>query len=78
MIRYLSTDTDAMERLEDIKKYAVFPCDKGGKYCITDLYLPHGEIRPLGLPILAWSRRIEKDSEDGTLFPSAIFSLAFS
>lgn len=67
MIRYLNTDTDAMERLEDIKKYAVFPCDKGGKYCITDLYLPHGEIRPLGLPILAWSRKIEKDSEDEQL-----------
>lgn len=67
MIRYLNTDTDAMDRLEDIKKYAVFPCDKGGKYCITDLYLPHGEIRPLGLPILAWSRSIEKDSEDEQL-----------
>ncbi|KAG1871608.1 hypothetical protein F4604DRAFT_1768978 [Suillus subluteus] len=67
MIRYLSTDPDAMERLEDIRKYAVFPCDKGGKYCITDLYLPHGEIRPLGLPILNWSRRIDKDSEDEQL-----------
>lgn len=67
MIRYLSTDPDAMERLEDIRKYAVFPCDKGGKYCITNLYLPHGEIRPLGLPILAWSRRIDKDSEDEQL-----------
>ncbi|KAG2107834.1 hypothetical protein BD769DRAFT_1500263 [Suillus cothurnatus] len=67
MVRYLSTDPDAMERLEDIRQYAVFPCDKGGKYCITDLYLPHGEIRPLGLPILAWSRRIDKDSEDEQL-----------
>ncbi|KAG2138221.1 hypothetical protein BD769DRAFT_1434765, partial [Suillus cothurnatus] len=56
MIRYLSTDPDAMERLEDIRKY-----------CIPDLYLPHGEIRPLGLPILTWSRRIDKDSEDEQL-----------
>ncbi|KAG2129991.1 hypothetical protein BD769DRAFT_1453255, partial [Suillus cothurnatus] len=61
------TDPDTMERLEDIRKYAVFPCNKGGKYCIPDLYLPHGEIRPLGLPILAWSRRIDKDSEDEQL-----------
>ncbi|KAG2030035.1 hypothetical protein BDR03DRAFT_1037666 [Suillus americanus] len=64
MIRYLSTDPDAMERLEDIRKYPVFPCDKGRKHCITDLYLPHREIRPLGLPILNWSHRIDKDSED--------------
>ncbi|KAG0706642.1 hypothetical protein DFH29DRAFT_900607 [Suillus ampliporus] len=64
MIRYLNSDPNAMERLEDIRTYAVFPCDKGGKYCITDLYLPHGEIRPLGLPILDWSRRIDRDSED--------------
>ncbi|KAG2144729.1 uncharacterized protein EDB93DRAFT_533364 [Suillus bovinus] len=67
MIRYLNTDPDAMERLEDIRKYPVFPCDKGRKYCITDLYLPHAEIRPLGLPILDWSRRIDKDSEDEQL-----------
>ncbi|KAG1718293.1 hypothetical protein EDB19DRAFT_952071 [Suillus lakei] len=67
MIRYLSTDPNAMERLEEIRTYAVFPCDKGGKYCITDLYLPHGEIRPLGLPILAWSRKIDEDSEDEQL-----------
>ncbi|KAG1902642.1 uncharacterized protein F5891DRAFT_1022595 [Suillus fuscotomentosus] len=67
MIRYLNTDPDAMERLEEIRKHAVFPCDKGKKYCITDLYLPHAEIRPLGLPILDWSRRIDKDSEDEQL-----------
>ncbi|KAG2141054.1 hypothetical protein DEU56DRAFT_797004 [Suillus clintonianus] len=67
MIRYISTDPNAMERMEDIRTHAVFPCDKGGKYCITDLYLPHEDIRPLGLPILAWSRKIDKDSEDEQL-----------
>ncbi|KAG1730664.1 uncharacterized protein EDB91DRAFT_1059251, partial [Suillus paluster] len=64
MITYLKSDPNAMERLEDIRTYPVFPCDKGGKYRVTELYLPHGEIRPLGLPILNWPRRIDRDSED--------------
>jgi len=74
MIRYLKSDPDTEDRLEDIQSRAVFPCENGEKHRITDLYLPHQDIRELGLPILQWPNRI--DSDDGIFsqraFPSSV------
>ena len=60
--------------LDEIRTHAVFPCDKGRKHCIVDLYLPHKEIHPLGLPVLAWPQRIDRDSEDGMYLPDCFLS----
>jgi hypothetical protein len=66
MIRYLENEPSTHDKLDDIQTRAVFPCDKGGKYCITELYLPHDDIRELGLPILDWPNKI--DTNDGIFF----------
>lgn len=71
MIRYLNSDEDTLEKLNDIQSHAVFPSDTGKKYCITELYLPHDDIRELGLPILNWLDRI--DSEDEQLLTTLGF-----
>lgn len=69
MIRYLDSDLSTGDdddddgRLGYIQTRAVFPCEKGGKYRITELYLPQNDIRELGLPILDWPNRI--DTDDG-------------
>lgn len=65
MIRYIWSDHIFRDRLEEVKTKDVFPCEKGEKYCTTDLYLPHDDIRKLGLPILDWPRTI--DTDDGIL-----------
>lgn len=72
MIRYISNNLSSFE-LDDVQKKPVFPCERGGNHCITDLYLPSHDVRELGLPILAWPRTINTDDGIFSLdcFPSS-------
>jgi hypothetical protein len=69
MINYLNSDPRTDDMLDDIRTHAVFPCDKGGKYCITELYLPHPDVQKLSVPVLNWPHMIDRDSEHGTYLP---------
>ncbi|OJA15596.1 hypothetical protein AZE42_08334 [Rhizopogon vesiculosus] len=49
MIRYLDTDPRTEDMLDDIRSHA--------------LYLPHDDLRKLGLPILNWPLEIDSDDD---------------
>jgi len=51
MIRYLGR---IHVKPEDIESQAIFPSKNGERSQATELYIPHEDIRQLGLPILSW------------------------
>jgi hypothetical protein len=76
MVNHLSRDPRTENKFDEIRKHAIFPGGEGGKYCITELYFPHADIPPLGLPILDWPREIVTGSRQGTYFPDRSLSPA--
>ncbi|KAJ8592841.1 hypothetical protein M405DRAFT_859413, partial [Rhizopogon salebrosus TDB-379] len=67
MIIYLSKDPSTEVNLNEIQRHAIFPCDKGKKYCTTQLHLPHPDVQKLSVPVLDWPHRIDRGSEHGLL-----------